>query len=482
MSSVPTSTVETPSTLLVATPDLAEAPVVNITSANMLVWGKRSALAIIDQALTSGSNFAVNLLLARWLTGEVYGAFAVVFTGYLFAAGFHTVLLLEPLSVMGPSRHSDRLPSYFRSQIMLHGLLTGLLSLAALFAGLILRMFVPGSHLIPAILGVAIALPFLLLLWLTRRMCYVMQRPSVAVIGSSSYIAFVLVGMLVLAHFSKIGPFSAFAVMGLGSILGSCLLFRGLGLLQPDLLAHSGISWRLALNENWNYGRWLVGSTILYYILTQTQMLLVAAWVGLAAAGTLRAMQLPAFLMLQVDMATGLLFLPAFSRDFGRGHILRMRHKAKLVSLGLTVTSVCFAIFLELFAKSVEHTLFGGKYSDYAWLMPVIALIPAANAVSTGYSMALRASQKPHFDLISNAVVAPIALLSACLFIYWWGIVGAVASMLLSFVLLSSMSYLCFYVLSVRNERSAYSSPVFENIVPRRKHSPATCEGNINGN
>jgi O-antigen/teichoic acid export membrane protein len=456
--------------------------VVNITSANVFVWGKRSALAIVDQALTSGSNFVVNLLLARWLTGDTYGAFAVVFAAYLFAAGFHTVLLLEPLSVMGPSRHSTGLTPYFRSQFVLHGLLTGILSLVALIAGLILRKFVPGSHLIPAVLGLAVALPFLLLLWLTRRMCYVMQRPSVAVIGSSSYIAFVVVGMLMLAHFGEIGPFSAFIVMGLGSILGSYLLVHSLGLLQTGSAANVGMSWRVALTENWNYGRWLVGSTVLYYILTQTQMLLVAAWVGLAAAGTLRAMQLPAYVMLQVDMATGLLFLPAFSRDFGQGKILRMRHKAKLVSLGLTVTSVCFAIFLEIFAKPVEHILFGGKYSAYAWLLPVIALIPAANAFSTGYSMALRASQKPHFDLLSNAVVAPIAFISAGLFIYWWGLAGAVASMLLSFVLLSLMTYICFYVLSVRKEPGVHSLPVLEDIIRVPGNNRTALEGNSDGN
>src|SRR5665213_3439268 len=120
MSSVPASTVKTSSTVLRANPVPEEFPVVNITSAKVFVWGKRSALAIVDQALTSGCNFVVNLVLARWLTGESYGAFAVVFAAYLFAAGFHTVLLLEPLSVMGPSRHSTRLAPYFRSQIVLH--------------------------------------------------------------------------------------------------------------------------------------------------------------------------------------------------------------------------------------------------------------------------------------------------------------------------------------------------------------------------
>ena len=47
------------------------------------------------------------------------------------------MLLLEPLSVMGPSRHADRLPAYFGAQIAFHGVLTGLLAVLALVSGLI---------------------------------------------------------------------------------------------------------------------------------------------------------------------------------------------------------------------------------------------------------------------------------------------------------------------------------------------------------
>ena len=46
------------------------------------VWGVRSGLSLVDQGLTSGAGFAVNILLARWMPAEVYGAFAVTFAAY----------------------------------------------------------------------------------------------------------------------------------------------------------------------------------------------------------------------------------------------------------------------------------------------------------------------------------------------------------------------------------------------------------------
>ena len=69
----------------------------------------------------------------------------------------------------------------------------------------------------------------------------------------------------------------------------------------------------------------------------------------------------------------------------------------------------------------------------YAWLMPVLSLVPAVNGLTMGFSMALRASQRPHLDLLANAIAAPIAVASALSFIRWSGLAGAAASMVIGF-------------------------------------------------
>ena len=412
-----------------------------LTPAKLRVWGWRSAVSLVDQGLTSGAGLAVNLLLARWMAPEVYGAFAVAFAGFLFVSGFHNVLLLEPMSVMGPARYTSRLRTYFRAQIAVHAILVGALSGVLLYGGLILWRVAPGSPLIGATLGAGLALPFLLLAWLARRMCYVMQRPSLALMGSGLYLLFVVAGLLVLGRYGWLGSFTAFVLMGCGSILASGLLLWRLGLAERETAAEPGVTWRAVLRENWTYGRWLVGSTVLFSISTQTQTFLAAAFLGLGAAGILRAMQIPSLVMTQVTTAAGLLVLPAFSFDFGKGSIEKLRHKAMLVSLGLVVGALCFAGLLALFAGRAEHILFSGKYAPYAWLMPVLALMPVCAGFSMGYSMAMRASQKPHFDLLANAVAAPVGVASAICFIHWWGLAGAAASMVVSFFAAAAVNF-----------------------------------------
>jgi O-antigen/teichoic acid export membrane protein len=415
-----------------------------LTPARLRVWGIRSGLALVDQGLTSGAGFGVNLLLARWMPAELYGAFAVAFAGFLFISGFHNVLLLEPMSVLGPSRHAERLPAYFRAQIVIHAVLVGALSAAGLLTGLVLWRVYPDSSLTGAIVGAGLTLPFLLLLWLARRMCYVVQRPSIAVTGSAFYFVFVLAGLFVLGRLGRLVPFTAFLLMGCGSLAAAVALLWRVGVLKRGKEPEPGISWRERLRENWTYGRWLVGSAVLFSVSSQVQTFLAAAMLGLSAAGILRAMQLPSLVMTQVVTATSLLFLPVFSRDFGREAIGRMHQKAKFVSMGLAVPNLCFVVGLTLFAGRAEYLLFNGKYASYAWLIPVLALIPVVNGLSAGYSMALRAAQKPHFDFVSNVFAAPAAVVSAVIFMRWWGLAGAAASLVLSFAVLSAVTLVLF--------------------------------------
>ncbi len=404
-----------------------------ISAGGLRVWGWRSALSLTDQGLTSGAGFLVNLLLARWLPQEIYGAFAVAFASYLFISGFHNVLILEPMSVIGPSRHAENLLEYFRAQLAIHVLLTSALAIGALLAGASIWWLRPTGPLAGAVIGSGIALPFLLLLWLVRRMCYAVQRPAIALAGSGFYLVFVAAGLIMLTLIGRLGPFAAFLLMAVGSTFAAGILLWRLGLLRRTGLRGQLVPWRSAVRENWVYGRWLVGSTVLYSISSQTQLFLVAGVLGLGAAGILRAMQIPSLLMTQVVFTAGLLVLPSFSYDFGKGSFRRLRHKAVLVSAGLLAGVLAFALVLAVFAGRTEQLLFGGRYAAYAHLMPILALIPAAIGFSTGYAMAIRASQRTHFDLVANAIGAPLGLISAIFFTRWWGIAGAAASMAVGF-------------------------------------------------
>ena len=415
-----------------------------LTAERLRVWGARAAFSLLDQGLFSGAGFLVNLLLARWLAPDSYGAFAVAIAAFLFTYGFHHALLLEPMSVFGPSRHGENLSGYFRAQLVIHALMVSPLSAAGLVAGLLLWRVTPGSPLVGAIIGVSLALPFILLLWLARRMCYAVQRPGMAATGTALYLALVAAGLIGIRNSSLIGPFTAFVLMGSGALLASVLLILQLGLFKPVEATTGAAQWRGVWRENWSYGRWLLGSALLLSIVMQAQVFIVSALLGLGAAGVLRAMQLPALLIIQVSTATGFLVLPAFAYDFGTGAIRRMRQKAIVVTVGISTFALILGAVSWAFSGPIERALFSGKYAAYAWLMPVLVLMTVALGPTQGLGTALRAIRKPNFDLVSGLIAAPIAVLCAYFGTRWWGLSGAAWSLVMGFAIQGVVTTLFF--------------------------------------
>jgi hypothetical protein len=409
--------------------------------------GAQSAWSLVDQGLTALTGFCVTFLLARWLAPDIYGAYAIAFAGYLFVSGLHNVIVLEPMSVIGSSRHVDQLAAYFRGQMGVHAVLVGACSVGVICVAWLVWRIAPNSPLGGAIAGSGLALPFMLLLFVARRICYVRRCPRVAALGSGCCLALTIAGLYGLRYLNHVSPFLVFILVGMASFAGSYEVLRRIGVSTSAVgaIGSERTTWRFVLIENWRYGRWLVGSTILYSISGQVQMFLAAGLLGLGAAGILRAMMLPASVMTQAVTAAGLLVLPGLSYDFGRGFVERVREKALIVSWVLCVAGICFAGGLWAVDGSVEHLLFGGKFAAHAWLMPVLATIPAANGLTMGFSAALRVSQKPHLDLIANAIAAPVAVISAVSLMRLCGIAGAAGSMVTGSVAYMGMNCCFFY-------------------------------------
>ena len=198
----------------------------------LYVWGVRSGTSIIDQGLTSLAGLLISLLLARWLGGESYGAFAVIYATVLFLAGFHSVLILEPMSVFGPASHAARITDYMFAQIKVHVIALAALSGAMLVAGMAMMRFGIHRELASAVLGAALAMPFLLLAWLVRRMCYVIHRPAIAVRGSVVYLLMIMIGLAAMRAGGWLNPCSAFLLMGVAGLLSVLWMLQPLGLLR----------------------------------------------------------------------------------------------------------------------------------------------------------------------------------------------------------------------------------------------------------
>ena len=404
-------------------------------------WGARGSLAVLDQATTSGCNFLLNVLLARWMEPAAYGAFAVGFTLFLFVSGYHNALLLEPMSVLGPGRHRPRLPEYLLAQVRLHVLLTSLLGVLLLPAAAFFWWDHRSGPLAEAILGTSLALPMILFLWVVRRFFYILGSPSRALAGSVLYLLLSLGGLFTIKSLGSVNPLSALLVMGFSSLLAGGAVFPLTHLSGAARGSETPLRMLDILREHWIFGRWIVLAAALISASTQLQTLFCAALLGLEAAGALRAMQIVMLPMAQVITAVATLALPQLSHEHAGGHLRSLRSRGVMLTLALSGLAAVYEVVLLMTSRPLEAALYGGRMAAYSWLIPVFGLVPVFTALSTGYSLILRAAEKPQHFLIVGSVTAPLSVVSGIVFTRVWGLAGTSASIVLASAVTAVVTY-----------------------------------------
>ena len=130
-----------------------------------------------------------------------------------------------------------------------------------------------------------------------------------------------------------------------------------------------------------------------------------------------------------------------------------LRRCAHRVSLSLAGASLLIAALLFFTAAPVERLLFGGKFADDAWLMPLFMVIPLFAGLANGYSLAL-CVHRPHFELLANGIAAAVSVQTAFLFIPLWGLAGAAISVASGFAVRAAVVYLCFRQAAANEDRN----------------------------
>jgi O-antigen/teichoic acid export membrane protein len=281
-------------------------------------------------------------------------------------------------------------------------------------------------------------------LWLVRRFFYVLQHPSGALLGSGLYCLLCLGGIFFLHYIGRISPFSGFIIIGFASLISSVLVLIKLRGPNTRGIEFRGLTISSVLRAHWDYGRWFVGRAALAAFMYQAQIFLGAAFLGLEGAGVFRAMQNTALPMHQIVIAVIIFGIPILAVEFGRGNLVALRKKRFLLTAALTIAGCLFELTLLLSDIYLERLLYGGKFAPYAWVMPVLGLVPLFLALSSGCEMALRALQKPQYLFFSALAATPVVIVSTVLFTLWWGIGGLASSMALTYGI-SSLLTIYFY-------------------------------------
>jgi O-antigen/teichoic acid export membrane protein len=404
-------------------------------SGGMMKLMGKGAWAITDQALFAGSNFIMNIVLARpaWLSEHAYGAFSVAFAVFLLIGTVHTSLLTEPMIVFGSGRYREKNSEYLG--LLIYGHLAFVLpcSVILLITGLIMRNY--GTHtLSQAMIGLSVAGPMILFLWLMRRACYLRMEPALAAWGGLLYMVLMLGGLWMLSKLRTPGgeallrADTALGVMGISSLIVGLWLMVRLHASRPH---HVGEFMGEVLQTHWDYGRWACGTQAVLWAQRNIYYLILPAskTLGLAESGALRAMMNLTLPLTQATTALAILLIPVLVKARKDGTFERMM----FLSLSLfTVAGALYGLFLGMFHYPIVSVVYHGNYIRYSYLLWIVGSSLLFGGVVDVLGAGLRALERPDQMFWSNIWSTVIALSIGLACLAYWGVMGAAIGLTVS--------------------------------------------------
>lgn len=360
--------------------------------------GGRLSWTVGDQVLSSGTNFALGVLVARMVNVQAFGVFTLVFATYQLALGIGRALVAEPLVV----RHShDRLLGDRRIVRQATGasLAVGLgLSGAILVAAVAL-----GRGTAPSFVLLAAFLPLLLLQDCWRFIFFAAGVPKLAVVNDGVWSVAQIGALLAISRTpSPSVPIilaAWCAAGGLAAVVGA-LQAKAI----PNLIAGwAWISTTRDLSSRFT-AEFAIGNGT-----SQFLSWLIAAAAGVAAAGAVRAGQLllgPPRVVVQAAYSA---FVPEGVRLRRRRPDLLGRAVVGCGVLLATATAIWGLAFLAL-PTAIGHALLGASWRYARPLLLPLTIAASAFAFQTPAIAGLRVLAAAGRSLRARALASPLTL------------------------------------------------------------------------
>jgi O-antigen/teichoic acid export membrane protein len=382
-------------------------------------WTSRGFWAVLDQALFALSNLVLNVLLARWLEPEQYGAFVTTYTMLILVSVAHSSLLCEPMLVFGAKAYAAGFSDYF-TILRRYNWRIGAAASAVFTVAAGVFMVAGRPPLAAAAAGLALTAPFLLLSWLARRGCYAVARPQLAAFGGAINFSLVVLGAVVLARLALLTVFSAVMLQGAAALLSSMVMTVPLSRVTAVPLGPPERS-SIWLNH-WDYGRWSGAAGLVNWFNGYLYYLVLPLWGGLAAAGALKALSNLVMPILQSDMALITLLTPAFVRQRAVG---KLRRVTSWAALAFGAEALLYWAVLAAFGGELSRRLYGSAYVFEPRVILLVGLVPLGSGLFNVLGTALRAREQPR-GVFYATMIGALGAGVGCFVAVRYGLIGAI--------------------------------------------------------
>jgi O-antigen/teichoic acid export membrane protein len=380
---------------------------------------RRLGWGLADQALSSLTNFALAVLVARAVSTSALGAFGLAFTTYTITLGATRALCQEPLTV----RYSATPVREWRTGVaaatgvaLVLGAAAGVVCIAAAFAF--------GGTLRGSLLVLGIGMPGLIVqdTWRTAFFSRLRGRTAFGNDLVWALAQVVLVAAVLVAGTRSVPAFIA-------AWAGAAAFAALFGIVQSGFVPRPGRT-RWWLSHHRDLGPRYLVEFLARNAAQSGAMYTTAAFAGLAAAGALRGAQVVLGPLNVLNMGVT---APAVAESvrITRRSPRRMKRAVELLAVALVLVFVTWGVVVYLLPASVGEALLKRSWHPAHDVIPAYTAVMAASGMLTAATVGLRAMAAAKRSLRSRLVTGVLAVAGGTVGAATYGAVGAATGLAL---------------------------------------------------
>src|SRR3954452_7095254 len=299
---------------------------------------RQGAWAFVDQVLSSATNFAMAIVVARMVAPKGFGAFALATATWLTLLGLVRAMVVQPYVVEAAVQ--DR-PAWRATTSRAGGAIVVVGVLGGLVIATIGVVAGPSNETRSCFVVLGITAPFLVLQDFWRFAAFSRNRARSAVVNDAVWAVTQGLVLALFAVSSDVTPATAIAAWGAGAGAGAVVGVAQFGVVPA--FGRATLAWTRHIAQ---WSGWFGLANLFYMGSNAIVAVFVAVWAGPAALGGLRAIQTLLGPGQLVAMSSESVALPAGSRTYAANGSRGLTRFMEFYGAALSIALGCYGLIL----------------------------------------------------------------------------------------------------------------------------------------
>jgi len=382
--------------------------------------------AIADQALSSLAQFTSGIIIGRTCSKEEFGLFTLGLTIILLLTGIQSALITSPYTCYFPRLKGPAQRTYSGSSLVHQFALSLIAMLLISIMGFLSFLGVMATDIAPVIWALFLTLTFIIFHQFVRFLLFAHMKFSTAIFVDAAVLIIEVAGLLLLASYRLLSAKSAYWIIGtatgIAGITWVVLNRREFSFKKSNIISD--------LRLNISFGKWILGSVVIYYLCTQGYYWLLSEMKSIAETGAFAACQGAVNIANPFLLGIYNVLRPEASESFTSGGISALKKVIKKALIVISIPMILFFFIILIKGNEIVVLIYGAKYRGMGIVATVLAINMFVMAISSPFDYGIWAMEKTDRNFFIILPGSIIVLLFGVGLIDRFGILGAALGLL----------------------------------------------------